>query len=116
MNLTRLKKLASNTHHNKYAHSALILKGDRVLSYGYNFNHKHAEEAAIDRLLRRNKRGLDNSIPDGLHLISFMYNKKSERVNNSYPCKECMKRIQITTEIKRLTYFYKGQIWSVPIH
>lgn len=109
MNLNRLKKVANKSPHSKYCHSVLILKGDQVLSYGYNFNHAHAEEVAIRRLKRI------EILPKNLHLISYMFNRKSNRVNNSYPCSNCMEAIKSTKEIATITYFKGGIPWQMKI-
>ena len=105
MNLNQMRRIASKSEHDKYCHSALIFDGPRLLSYGYNFRHIHAEASAIKRLLRRTRIGHSKTtLPNNLHLISFMYKKSSGNMGNSLPCPDCMDLIK-TVPIKTITYF-----------
>src|SRR3989304_10146626 len=105
MNLNQMRRIAGKSLHPRYHHSELIFSGNRLLSYGYNFRETHAEESAIKRLLRRNRRGMDStSLPNNLHLVSFMYKKSTGNMGNSLPCSHCMELIKLNG-IKTVTYF-----------
>ena len=108
-----MKRIASKSHHNKYCHSVIILKGDRVLSYGHNHSHVHAEITAIRRLLRRNKRGSQQSIPNNLHLISYMFKRHNGNEGNSKPCENCEFTIRELGLIKTITYFQENKPWQL---
>lgn len=109
MNLNQMKRIASKSHHSKYCHSVLILDKDRVLSYGFNSNHKHAEVNAIRRLYRRNRIGIHYNLPKNLHLVSYMYKRKSGNPGNSQPCIQCMGVIRETRLFKTITYFQENK-------
>ena len=115
MNLNQMRRIASKSTNLRYCHAALILSGSRVLSYGYNFRDIHAEASAIKRLLRRNRIGHKVTLPNNLHLISFMYKRNSGRMGNSLPCPECMDLLK-TNNIRTVTYFdSRGQPWQILI-
>lgn len=106
MNLNQMMRIAKNSDHKLYNHCALILSGNRLLSYGYNSGTLHAEESAIrrlDRLYRTN----NSRKPRNLHLISFMIKRKTGFFGSSYPCPDCWNIIE-KNHIRTVTYFYKG--------
>ena len=105
MNLNQMRRIADSSPHPTYHHSALIFSGNRLLAYGYNFSETHAEASAIRRLRRRVRKGLDsNSIPNNLHLISFMYKKSSGNMGTSLPCDKCMELLKLNG-IRTVTFF-----------
>ena len=107
LNLNRLEKVANNSTHLRYCHSALIYSGSRLLSYGYNDKDRHAEIMAINRL--RSLYRTDNSrFPTNLHLVSYRHKRVTRLIGNSCPCENCMKEI-IRVGIRKITFF-NGEI------
>lgn len=107
MNLQMMMRIAKNSDHRLYNHVALILSGNRVLSYGYNSGSLHAEESAIRRLDRL-YRTENSRKPRNLHLISFMVKRKNGSFGNSFPCGECWKIIK-ENHIRAVTYFNRRE-------
>lgn len=103
MNLTMMKRIAKMSPHVKYQHCSLIFAGSRLLTYGYNREHIHAEIVAINRLnaLLRNE---NSKRPRNLHLVNLMIKRKNDRLGNSYPCDACCYEI-VHAGIKHVTYF-----------
>lgn len=97
-----MKKIAKMSPHARYQHCSLIFAGSRLLAYGYNREHIHAERVAINRLnaLLRN----DNTPrPKNLHMVNFMIKRKSNNTGNSYPCLICITAME-EAGIKTITY------------
>jgi hypothetical protein len=110
MNLNQMRRIADNSLHPTYHHSALIFSGNRLLAYGYNFRETHAEASAIRRLRRRVRRGLGkDTLPNNLHLVSFMYKKSSGNMGTSLPCPDCMELLKLNG-IRTITYFDRRQV------
>ncbi len=85
--LTKLKELTSNSNC-YYKHASAIIKGNNVLSYGYNFNKlsfsRHAEIDACINYLNNTK----SKTLKGLDIIVIRSNNDS--IKSSKPCKYCI--------------------------
>lgn len=91
----------------KHRLGATIVKGNRILSTGYNeirysgitkFSTVHAEEAAILKLLKRRK--IEDLIGAEIYVTRFT---KAGRVACSYPCSRCNALIR-SVGISRIHY------------
>lgn len=106
MNENMARRIARNSTHKTYLHVAIITKGSKVLSVGYNKGYEHAETVALKRLLR-DKRNNKN-IPKGLTLTSFMFKRKNDNLGNSKPCSNCARTI--APYINSVFYHEKGML------
>lgn len=113
MNLNQMTRIAGRSNHKLYSHCAMIFAGNRLLSYGYNFNEIHAEVSAIRRLTRIFR--VDNSRrPANLHLVSFMVKRRTGFIGNSYPCPRCIQEM-LNAGIRTFTYFNGEKICQIKL-
>ena len=106
MNLNLLKKIASKSTHSRNNHAVIILKGNRILSTGYNHGDIHAEIMAIKRASRANegnRKFSKNSLYNAT-LISFMSRRITSTIGVSRPCGNCLRAITLEG-IRRVIYF-----------
>jgi len=73
-------KIAKRSSHN-FKHSSLVIKGGKILSFGYNHDSIHAEVNALKDLWPKNRK---NSI-----VINFRIGKDGS-LRNSFPCEDCL--------------------------
>jgi len=98
----------------RYAHSAIIIKKNRIVSIGHNRNTYGSKEgytihAEVDALATVRP---DIDLKDAEIWVA-RFNKHGQS-RNSYPCKECMKTLR-TAKIKTLYYTVEGEaelLWA----
>lgn len=95
-----LRRISERSSHSRNMHAAIILKGGRVISTGYNHGQTHAEIAAIHRATRPG--GYKNLL--GSTIISFMCRRRTGSIGNSKPCSSCMDAIR-SQGIRRVVYY-----------
>lgn len=82
-----LRRIASKSDHRTQKHAAIILKGSRLISAGYNHGEMHAEISAISKIRHK--------IPlDGCTIISFRVTKSGE-IGLSRPCIDCFFKLKV---------------------
>lgn len=99
--IEKLKNLSFNSNC-YYKHASAIIKGDKVLSFGYNSNKisfsRHAEvDACINYMYYTNEKSLK-----GLDLIVIRNNNKNE-IRNSKPCKYCLD-FMVKKQVRKIHY------------
>jgi pyrimidine deaminase RibD-like protein len=91
---THLIKLASHSTHPRYRHAAILARGKRILSKGWNSDFLHAETHAI--------RVASHSV-HGASLYTLMV-KKAGELGNGSPCPECMDALRAAGIRKVVVY------------
>ena len=76
----KLGRAVANKSTHNFRHATLLLRGGKVLSYGYNHDNRHAEYNAIKSVWPKFRRGAV--------LINFRIGRK-DTLLNSRPCFEC---------------------------
>ncbi len=98
MNLNRLRRLAGQSTHKRNMHASILLKGGRVLGYGYNTEKAHAEIMAI-----RRSRWTGHTCSSS-QLVSIMFRRRNGSLGISKPCPTCMASIR-EQGIRSIIYF-----------
>lgn len=87
-------RYAIKSNHYQYKLVALVIRSGKVISVGYNLDHTHAEDMAINRGWRSNLNGCE------LMVLRF---KNDGSIGMARPCDLCMERIKLAG-IKRIYY------------
>lgn len=90
--IRNIKKAKHSRHHI----AAVIIKSNNIISIGWNSNHIHAEESAINRAWRSAAKIV------GATIIVIRV-RKDGTYGLAYPCSSCMGKI-IATGIKKIIY------------
>lgn len=97
-----LTKLASKSHHPRFYHSSIVVRGGAIISQGYNHDKIHSEIDALTNLWPNRRAGST--------IINLRINR-SGGFANSRPCRECYDFL-IANGIKRIYYTNKIGIFE----
>lgn len=103
-----LRKLRSFSNHPQHKVSAIVVRGNRIFSTGFNKVQTHTRSKSYDNMLHAEVSsliGLDFETTSGASIYVFR-EKKTGELGNSKPCPACAEAIRLAG-IRKIYYSHE---------
>jgi deoxycytidylate deaminase len=94
LNYLNFGKRIAQRSPNNFKHSTIILRGGKVVSYGYNHDDIHAEQNALSKLWPNKRKGTT--------VLNFRIGRRGNLLN-SKPCEFCLELIR-KSKVAKIIY------------